>query len=85
MISSMFTANSDRRIRKSKSLPKWLASIQASQMTEREKIVIRIITITMADAVLIAMEIRLAEDAEDVEEATEVATGEETIVSIYRV
>jgi hypothetical protein len=53
-------------------------------MTEREKLVIRIITITMADAVVIAMETRLAEDAEDVEEAAEVAAGEETIVSIYR-
>jgi hypothetical protein len=31
------------------------------------------------------METLLAEDAEDVEEAEEVATGEETIVSIYRV
>jgi hypothetical protein len=79
----MFTANSGRRISKSKSLPKWLASIQANQMTKREKMVIRIITITMADAVVIAMETRLAEDAEDVEEVAEVAAGKETIVSIY--
>jgi hypothetical protein len=80
----MFTASSGRRISKSKSFPKWLASIQTSQMTEGEKVVIRIITITMADAVVIAMGTRLAEDAEDVEEAAEVAAGEETIVSIYR-
>jgi hypothetical protein len=54
-------------------------------MTGKERIVIRIITITMAVAVVIAMELLLAEDAEDVEEVAEVATGEETIVSIYRV
>jgi hypothetical protein len=47
--------------------------------------VIRIITLPMAVAVVIAMETLLAEDAEDVEEAAEVAAGEETIVSIYRV
>jgi hypothetical protein len=75
MISSMFTANNDRRISKRKSLPKWLANIQTSQMTEKEKIVIRIITISMAVAVVIAMETLLAEDAEDVEEATAVAAG----------
>jgi hypothetical protein len=80
----MFTANNGRRIRKSKSLPKWLASIQTSQMTEKEKKMIIIITIPMAVAVVIAMETLLAEDAEDVEEATVVAVGEETIVSIYR-
>jgi hypothetical protein len=39
----------------------------------------------MADAVVIAMETLLAEDAEDVEEAAAVAVGEETIVSIYRI
>jgi hypothetical protein len=68
--------------------PKGLAKIQTSQMTEREKIVIRIITISMAVAVVIAMETLLAEDAEDaedVEEAAAVAAEEETIVSIYRV
>jgi hypothetical protein len=80
----MFTANSGRRISKSKSLPKWLASIQTSQMTEREKVVIRIITISMVVAVVIAMETQLSEDAEDVEEDAAVAAGEETIVSIYR-
>jgi hypothetical protein len=85
MISSMFTANNGRRVSKIKSLPKWLANIQTSQMTEREKVVIRIIIISMAVAVVIAMETLLAEDAEDVEEAAEVAAGEETIVSIYRV
>jgi hypothetical protein len=84
MISSMFTANSGRRISKRKSLPRWLESIPTSQMTEREKIVIRIITIPMADAVVIAMETLLAEDAADVEEAAAVAAGEETIVIIYR-
>jgi hypothetical protein len=46
--------------------------------------VIRIITIPMADGVVIAMETLLAEDAEDVEEAAVVSVGEETIVSIYR-
>jgi hypothetical protein len=51
-------------------------------MTEKEKIVIRIITISMAVVVVIAMETLLAKD---MEEAAEVATGEETIVSIYRV
>jgi hypothetical protein len=51
-------------------------------MTGKEKVVINIITISMAFAVLIAMEIVLAEDAE---EAGEVAAGEEAIVSIYRV
>jgi hypothetical protein len=39
----------------------------------------------MAVALVIAMETLLAEDAEDVEEAAEVAVGEEPIVSIYRV
>jgi hypothetical protein len=53
-------------------------------MMEKEKIVIRIITIPMEDAVVIAMETLLAEDAEDVEEAAAVAVGEETIVTIYR-
>jgi hypothetical protein len=77
----MFTVRNDRRISKSKALPKWLANIQTSQMTEREKIVIRIITISMAVAVVIATETLLAED---VEEAAEVAAGEETIVIIYR-
>jgi hypothetical protein len=71
----MFTASSSRRISKRKALPKWLESIQTSQ----------IITIPMADAVVIAMETLLAEDAEDVEEAAAVAVGEETIVSIYRI
>jgi hypothetical protein len=85
MISSMFTANNGRRIRKNKSLPRWRANIQTSQMTEKEKVVIKIITISMAVAVVIATETLLAEDAEDVEEAAEVAAGEETIVSIYRV
>jgi hypothetical protein len=83
----MFTANSGRRTSKSKSLPKWLESIQTSQMMEREKIVILIITIPMADAVVIAMETlhaEDAEDAEDVEEAVAVAADEETIMSIYR-
>jgi hypothetical protein len=80
----MYTANSGRRISKIKALPKCLANIQASKMTEREKIVIIIITITMADAVVIAMETRLTEDAEDVEDAAEVSAGEETIVNIYR-
>jgi hypothetical protein len=87
MINSMFTTNSGRRISKSKSLPKWLESIQTSQMTEREKVVIRIITISMAVAVVIAMETLLADDAddaEDVEEAAAVEAGEETILSIYR-
>jgi hypothetical protein len=51
----------------------------------KEKVVIRIITISMAVAAVIAMETLLAEDAEDVEEAAEAAAGEETIVSIYRV
>jgi hypothetical protein len=54
-------------------------------MTGKEKVVIRIITVSMAVAVVIAMETLLAEDAEDVEEAVEVTAGEETIVSIYRV
>jgi ABC-type microcin C transport system permease subunit YejE len=52
-------------------------------MTETEKVVIRIITISMAVAVVIVMETLLAEDAEDVEEAVAVAAGEETIVRIY--
>jgi hypothetical protein len=78
----MFTANNGRRIRKSKSLPRWQANIQTSQMTGKEKVVIKIITKSMAVAVVIAMETLLAED---VEEAAEVAAGEETIVSIYRV
>jgi hypothetical protein len=81
----MFNANNGRRISKSKSLPRWRANIQPSQMTETEKVVIRTIITSMAVAVVIAMETLLAEDAEDVEEAAEVAAGEETIVSIYRV
>jgi hypothetical protein len=43
-------------------------------MTGKEKVVIRIITISMAVAVVITMETLL-----------EAAAGEETIVSIYRV
>jgi hypothetical protein len=81
----MFTANSGKLISKRKSLPRWQANIPASRMTEKERIVIEIITIRMAVATVIAMETLLAEDAEDVEEAAEVAAGEETIVSIYRV
>jgi hypothetical protein len=54
-------------------------------MTEKERIVIEIITIRMAVAAVIAMETLLAEEAEEVEEAAEVAAGEDTIVSIYRV
>jgi hypothetical protein len=54
-------------------------------MTEKERIVIETITIRMAFAAVIALETLLADDAEDVEEAVEVAAGEETIVSIYRV
>jgi hypothetical protein len=81
----MFTANNGRRISKNKSFPRWQANIPTSQMTGKEKVVIRIITIPMAFAVVNAMETLLAEDAEDVEEAVEVAAGEETIVSIYRV
>jgi hypothetical protein len=81
----MFTTNNGRQISKSKSLPRWQANIPTSKMTGKEKTVIRIITIPMAVAVVIAMETLLVEDAEDVEEAAEVAAGEETIVSIYRV
>jgi hypothetical protein len=81
----MFTANNGRRISKSKSLPRWQANIQTSRMTEKGRIVIKIITILMAVPVVITMETLLAEDAEDVEETAEVAAGEETIVSIYRV
>jgi hypothetical protein len=81
----MFTANNGRRISKIKALPRWRANIQTSRMTEKEKVVIKIITISMAVAVVIAMETLLAEEAEDVEEASEVTVGEETIVSIYRV
>jgi hypothetical protein len=80
----MFTANNGRRISKSKSFPKWLANIQTSQMTGKEKVVIRIITISMAVGVVIATETLLAEDVGDVEEAAAVAAGEEKIVSIYR-
>jgi hypothetical protein len=54
-------------------------------MTGKEKVVIRIITISMAVTVVIAMETLITEDAEDAEEAAEVAAGEETIVSIYKV
>jgi hypothetical protein len=82
MISSMFTAYNGRRISKSKSFPRWRPHIQTSQMTVKERVVIRIIIISMAVAVLLAMETLFAEDAEEV---AEVAAGEETIVSIYRV
>jgi hypothetical protein len=50
-------------------------------MTGKEKVVIIIIINSMAVAIAITMETLLAEDAEDVEEAT----GVETIVRIYRV
>jgi hypothetical protein len=85
MISSMFTANNGRRIRKSKTFPKWLANIQTSQMKEKEKVVIRIITISMAFAVavVLATAITIAEEAEDMEEAAAVTAGEERKVSIY--
>jgi hypothetical protein len=58
MISSMSTTNNGRRISKSKSFPRWRANIQTSQMTGKEKVVIKIITISMAVAVavVIAME-----------------------------
>jgi hypothetical protein len=52
-------------------------------MKEKEKIVEEIITIQVADAVLIANAIPAEEDAEDAEEAQEDAAEEETtIVSI---
>jgi hypothetical protein len=76
MISSMFTANNGRQITKSKSLPRWRANIQTSQMTGKEKVVIKFITISMTVTVVITMETLLADDAEDVEEAAEVAAGE---------
>jgi hypothetical protein len=72
-------------ISKSKSFPRWRANIQTSQMTDKEKVVIRTITTSMAVTVVITMETLLAEDAEDVEEAAEAAAGEETTVSLYRV
>jgi wyosine [tRNA(Phe)-imidazoG37] synthetase (radical SAM superfamily) len=53
-------------------------------MTINGKVVIEIITITTAGAVVLATAITIAEDAADVEEAAVVATGEPTIVSIYR-
>jgi hypothetical protein len=53
-------------------------------MTEKEKIVIEIITIPTVGAVVLATAILIAEDAEDVEEAAVVAVGKETIVSIYK-
>jgi hypothetical protein len=81
----MFNANNGRRISKIKSLPRWRANIQKSRMTEKEKVVIKIVTISMAVTVVIAMETLLAEDVEYVEEAAEAAAGEETIVSIFRV
>jgi hypothetical protein len=81
----MFTANSGKLISKSKSLPRCQANIPKSRMTGKERIVIRIITIPMAVAMVIAMETLNAEDAEDVEEAAEVVAGEETIVIIYSV
>jgi hypothetical protein len=81
----MFTANNGKRISKSKSLPRWKANISTSQMTKKERIVIEIITIRMSVAAVIAMETLLVEDADEAEEVVEVAAGEETIVSIYRV
>jgi hypothetical protein len=53
-------------------------------MMEKEKIVKGMITIPMMGAVEFSTAILTAEDAEDVEEATVVAVGEETIVSIYK-
>jgi hypothetical protein len=78
----MLTTNNGRRFSNSKSLPIWQANTPTSQMTEKERIVIRIITIRMAVAAVIAMETLLAED---VEKSDEVTAGEGTIVSIYRV
>jgi hypothetical protein len=69
----MFTANNGKRLSKSKPLPIWQANIPTSQMTGKERIVIRTITIPIAVVVVIAMETLLAEDAENVEEAAEVA------------
>jgi hypothetical protein len=71
----MFTANSNKLISKRKSLSRWQANIPTSHMTEKERIVIRIITIRMAVAAVIVMETLLVED---VEEAAEVAAGEDT-------
>jgi hypothetical protein len=71
----MFTANNGKQISKSKSLPRWQANIATSQMTGKERTVIEIIKIRMAVAAVIATETLLAED---VEEAAEVAMGEET-------
>jgi hypothetical protein len=87
MINLTCTASSGRQISRSKAWLKWLERIQTSPMMEKEKIVIEIITIPTAGAVVLAMAILLAEDAEDVEEfavVAVVAVGEETIVSIYR-
>jgi hypothetical protein len=84
MINSMCISSSGRQINKSKSLPKWLERIQTSQMMEKEKIVIEIITIQTAGAIVLATAILIVEDAEDVEEAAVAAVGEETIVSNYK-
>jgi hypothetical protein len=54
-------------------------------MTEKETIVIEIITSPTAGAVVLATAILIAEEAEDVEEAAVVAVCEETIVSIYKI
>jgi hypothetical protein len=83
-ISAMYVARSCRQINKSKSFLKWLERIQTSQTTINGKIVIEIITIPRAGAVVLTTAIAIAEDAVDMEEATVVAAGEPTIVSIYR-
>jgi hypothetical protein len=53
-------------------------------MTEKEKIVIEIITIPTAGAVVLATAILFSEEAKDVDEAAVVAVGKQTKVSIYK-
>jgi hypothetical protein len=84
MIKSTCISSSDKQINKSISLPTWLERCRASQMTEKEKIVIEIITIPTVGAVVLATAILIAEDAEDAEEAAVVAVDKETKVSIYK-
>jgi hypothetical protein len=64
-------------------IAKMAGKMPGKKMKEKEKIVKEIITIQMADAVVLAKAIPAEEDAEDAEEAVEEAAEEETtIVSI---
>jgi hypothetical protein len=81
--SSTCTFSSGNKIRRRRSLQRWLERCQAKQMKEKEKIVKEIITIQVVNAVVLTKAIPAEEEPDEAKEAEEDATEEETtIVSI---